>query len=442
MSRKITQNDLQSMFSPMPEAFARDALSALRQRQRQDKEKPMRKKLSFGMVVVIALTVAALATALALALPRVFFEKVAGMQFESGYYEDWSLTEKLQLLALMREYEVPLDEDKTAFVLDASQPAAKREQALDDMISDRYGVNGRIDVVTLDGILVKEKGPMTAWSLEDKAWYTQMMTDSGLLGFDECINSLPTKDDIQRDEAIEIAKRAYLDAFGWAQDALDAHSVCVDFSIHRSFADKFDPYYIVTFFSDAAPEGVMGYMQCDVTRDGRVMDSTDEAHWNALSPAEEAAARRAREEQAAAAQAEFDRLVAERGPVETWTIGQKAAVAAWPVAGVNAFWGSPLETDISTEEAVGYATKALQKKYPVADGELAGYAIWVDYITGVNANTGGAFSLEGVELPPPPYFIVHFAAPGHAYDQSDYAVVVQPQDGYVQYVGGPDRSVG
>ncbi len=442
MSRKINQSDLQSMFSPMPEAFARNALSALRQRQRQEKEKPMRKKLSFGMIVVIALTVAALATALALALPRVFFEKVATMQFESGYYEDWSLKEKLQLLALMREYEVPLDGEKTALALDESRPAAEREKALDDMISDRYGVNGRLDVVTLEGILVKEKGPMTVWSLEDKAWYTQMMTDSGLLGFDECINSLPGKDDIQREEAIEIAKRAYLDAFGWAEDALDGHGVCVDFSIHRSLADKFDPYYIVTFYSDAAPEGVIGYMQCDVTRDGRVMDSSDDAHWNALSPAEDAAARRAEQEKAAAAQEAFDQLVAERGPVETWTIGQKAAVAAWPVAGVNAFWGSPLETDISEDAAVQYATAALQKKYPVSDEELAGYTIRVDYITGVNANTGGAFSLEGVELPPPPYFIVHFAAPGHAYDQSDYAVVVQPQDGYVQYVGGPDRSAG
>ncbi len=441
MSRKITQNDLQDMFSPMSEAFAREALAALWQKQRQEKEYPMRKKLSVGMMVAIALMIAALATALAFMLPHVFFEKVATMQFESGYYEDWSLKEKLQLLSLMREYEVPLSKDKTAFILDESKPEAEREKALDEIMSERYGVNGRIDVITLDGILIKEKGPMTQWTLEDKAWYTQMMTDSGLLGFDECINSLPGKDDITREKAIEIARKAYIDAFGWAEDALDGHNICVDFSIHRDFVDKFDPYYIVTFYTNNAPEGVSGYMQCDVARDGRVMDSSDEAHWNSPSPAEEAEEYRKEKEKQAQAQQDFDKLVAERGPVQTWTIGQKAAVAAWPVAGVNAFWGAPLETDISIEAAIEAAQKALQEKYPVAD-ELSGYTVWADYVTGINANTGGSITSEGTELPPPPYYIVYFAAPGHAYDISDYAVVVQPQDGYVQYIGGPDRSNG
>ena len=96
---------------------------------------------------------------------------------------------------------------------------------------------------------------------------------------------------------------------------------------------------------------------------------------------------------------------------------------------------------IDTEAAIEAAQKALQEKYPVAD-ELSGYTVWADYVTGINANTGGSITSEGTELPPPPYYIVYFAAPGHAYDISDYAVVVQPQDGYVQYIGGPDRSNG
>lgn len=151
----------------------------------------VKRKLSVGLIAAIVLMLATLATALAVTLSKAYFEDVAKLQSKSGYYEDWSLSEKLYFLNLMIDYDVVTRDDELAAILDGSMTDADRERALDSFVAEKYGVNGRIDPVGLESILIKEKGELIFWSLEDKAWYNDLYESNGILGYDVCLMSMP-----------------------------------------------------------------------------------------------------------------------------------------------------------------------------------------------------------------------------------------------------------
>ena len=66
------------------------------------------------------------------------------------------------------------------------------------------------------------KGPMTSWSLEDKAWYDNYMRSHGLLR-DSWHDVLPDESDISREQIIEIAKNRIIAAYKLEENALDAY---------------------------------------------------------------------------------------------------------------------------------------------------------------------------------------------------------------------------
>ena len=236
-------------------------------------EKVVKKKLSLAMAFVLAILLLSTA-AFAWTLSRHYFEDIAQLQFESGYYDDWGWEEKRAMVDILLEYEL-ITAEEAGMMTD--------EAAVDTYMIERYGINGRSDTIGLWSILEKELGPIRAWTLEQKAWYSEMQIEIGLLTSenDDYICALPEAGDIQPEAAIATAKRAIIDAYDLDSIALDAHQVDIAFETHASDWERKNLHYNINFWGDG-----LEYYSCSITRDGRIMDSTMDEY--ILSPAEQA----------------------------------------------------------------------------------------------------------------------------------------------------------
>ena len=292
---------------------------------RERKNLIVKSKLSVAIILAIVLTLLS-GVALAVTLSRAYFEDVAVLQFESGYYEDWGLKEKKAMVAILEEHGL----------LSAEQADKMTDEvSIDAYMIERYGVAGsdRMDTIGLYSILEKELGLIETWSLEQRAWYSDMMMQTGLLrkGGEEGIFGVPDESDIQPDEAVAIAKAAIIEAFGLSENALDNHRVDLSFETDSTDWERQNLYYLINFWGDE-------YYWCNVTRDGCIMDSAMDEF--SLSPAEQV--QRKQEEEAQPA-----------GPIDQWSLADKAK---W-LGGNNAV---PSENDITESEAVSIAQQRLK----------------------------------------------------------------------------------
>lgn len=317
---RIDRASLEALYPPMDAAFER----ALRQRIAglpAEREKTMKKKTGLALVLAAALLLALAATALAaFAASQGFFADVARIQLEGGYYDGWTLGEKEQVVQLMKENGILTDAQAWDAALRETD-AQKRETALDALFAARYGVNGRTDVIGVDSILIKEKGPFETWSMEDKAWYSAMLEDIGLLGSDAEVYMLPDEDAISVQEAERIAREAVISAYGMESDALDDCTALVDCREYIDEVGVLPPYFLVELRRGENPL----YWVC-VSQQGRVLSSED-GYSGVTSPAEDAAEKKRRaaleavpqEQRLAAHTASLEML-----PVQTVELSQDA----------------------------------------------------------------------------------------------------------------------
>lgn len=235
-------------------------------------ERVVKRKMSFG--VILALVIALLcAAASAWTLSRQYFAEVAQLHFDSGYYDDWGWPEKQAMVDILKSHELITAEEAAAMT---------DEAAVDAYMIGRYGVNGRSDTIGLWAILDKELGEISTWTLEQKAWYSEMLIDIGLLTSesDDAIHALPDTEDVQPEAAVAIAKQAVIDAYGLAQNELDEYQVDISFETHASDWERRKLRYYISFWREDG-----GYYSCGVTRDGRIVDSSIDP--DAMSPVEE-----------------------------------------------------------------------------------------------------------------------------------------------------------
>lgn len=276
-----------SLSDELPVEARRAVLAKVR-----EKERPvMRNKFSVGLILAIVLMLAS-TVALAVTLSRQYFEDVAKLQFESGWYEDWGLEEKLAMVDILQEY---------GLITKEQAKEMDDEESINAYMIARYGVEGsdRIDTIGIYAILDRELGEIHTWTLEQKAWYTDMMIRVGLLtkNSDDSIRAMPEKTDTQPNEAISIAKAAIIEAYGLEEDALDAHQVDIAFETHASDWERENLHYNINFWGEG-----LGYFGCSITRDGRIMDSTMDKY--VLSPAEQVEMERPYQQEAAVLESE------------------------------------------------------------------------------------------------------------------------------------------
>ena len=166
-------------------------------------EKNVKKKLSLGLIFALGMLLIS-AVALALGLSQQFFTDVAALQFESGYYDDWGLAEKQTMVRIMHENGI-IDDTQAGMMTD--------EASIDEFMIERYGIEGRSDVIGLVSIFSTELGPMTEWNQERWVWYCDLMVKTGLMraGGDQYFHYMPGPEAISEAEAISRAA-AYIEA--------------------------------------------------------------------------------------------------------------------------------------------------------------------------------------------------------------------------------------
>ena len=246
----------------------------------------VKRKHRVGLIILVAALVLAMGTALAYTLiSNQYFEDVATIQFEHGYYDDWMLAEKLSMLRLMKEYGVDMDTAEVDALLEGGMDDAERERRIDALMVARYGIEGRTDVIGLESILERELGEFDGWPMEQKAWYSQMLIDSGLMGSDDDIYRMPPENVLQPDEALAVARKEILAVWGLSEGELDRREVRWVYRTHVSDKEERLLHYEFRFLTEegyGAP-----YYACAVSNDGRVMGSADLP--GMMSPAEQKA---------------------------------------------------------------------------------------------------------------------------------------------------------
>lgn len=285
MKRYVVDRErLEAMYSPMDERFERnmramiDTLPARRE-QRRAAIKP-RYALALALLLVVLLCATALA---AYVVHSGFLSDVAELNQVAGAYDDWTLAEKESIVRSMKEYGVITDTAQWDAALALSSDR-KREKALDELFSERYGINGRTDVITAAGIVEREIGLYDPeWTLEKKAAYTQLMLELDLLGYDTNIDFLPDESDIPQEQAMEIAKKAVQQAYGYDDAMMDSYDVWVSFLLHRSELGVKEPYYMLEFVG-----AELDYHVVCVSAEGKVLSSED-GYKGVTSPQEDAA---------------------------------------------------------------------------------------------------------------------------------------------------------
>lgn len=289
----VDRNGLENMYPPMDERFERNMRAMIntlpaRREKRRAALKP-RYAIAFALLLAL-LGVTALA---AYTVHKGFLGDMAELNVQAGAYDDWTLEEKESVVRSMKQYGVITDTAAWDEALTVSSDK-KREKALDKLFSERYGINGRTDVITTSGIVEQELGLYDSeWSLEQKAAYTQLLLELDLLGYDTNIDFLPDEDDIPREQAVEIARKAVQEAYGYDDATMNSYDVWTSFLLHRSEMNAKEPYYMLEFVG-----AELSYHTVYVSGDGRVLSSKDGYNY-ITSPAEHAARRSAKKQEEA-----------------------------------------------------------------------------------------------------------------------------------------------
>lgn len=403
----MTEQELRAALArSLSDEMPADARMAVLNSIRERKEPIVKSKMSVALVLAIVLTLLS-TVAIAYTLSRDYFEDVAVLQFESGYYEDWGLAEKQAMVAILEEYGLISDKQANQMTDEAS---------IDAYMIERYGVEGsdRMDTIGLYSILEKELGLIETWSLEQRTWYSDMMMRTGLLkkGGEEGIFGVPCAEDIQPDEAVAIAKAAIIEAFSLPENALDNHRVDLSFETDSNDWERQNLYYIINFWGDE-------YYWCNVTRDGRVMDSTMDKY--SRSPAEQFEQKRKEAESAKAYESTLP-----QGASEQWSLADKVQF----LGGDN---GLPGVNDITEAEALSIALN----RFASIGYDLQSYNVSVWY------KLYDAFTEPAAPAPDEmnPFYVIYFSDDFDA-PTKVFSIIIDADTGEILKEGAPAPSNG
>jgi len=212
-------------------------------------ETVVKKKLSIGLVFAIVLLLAA-ATALAVTIWNMVGERAVQLEAEQGSLYEWDTETRISFVNDLHALGMVLPEAEIAKMNDVSLPLEQRHAVATKIIVDLYGGEARReDAISHIDVLEKEKGPFETWSLEDKAWYSQTLEKYNFLGWDNWdnmgYNVLPGKNDITREQAVQMAADAISSAYGVSLSDIPANEASVSFCL-RSKGNPI-PFWEITF---------------------------------------------------------------------------------------------------------------------------------------------------------------------------------------------------
>ena len=352
--------------------------------------KTMKRKLSVGLALALMLVMLCVTAVAATILNRVF-EQVIDMEVVNGPIGLWSFDEKLRLVTLLSENGWDFPDDKLALLNGGDLQQDEKEMILSALITDALG---REDAVSHMDIIEQVKGPMSMWSLEDKAWYTAYIR-SRIDVLDTWQDILPEEGDLTPEQATRIAEDALLSAFDVTERELDSMIVSVSYFIN---GDNSEPRWKIDFLDDPYGSAVYALL---LTRSGEV---TEDERLEIYTPEHEAARRNA-----ASVPTTIELLEAAMGPSSFWSLED---TAAW-LGDDN---GLPSANEISEAQAVRIAQETLLDLG--ADPAAYAMSVWYKRFDPYDSTAQG------------PFYAVYFIDdPDAPYDS--YCVMIDPGSGEV-----------
>lgn len=172
-------------------------------------EEPMVKKISMTLVIALVILALAAVAVAATVLWKDAGEKVAELEGEYGYYDTWDTATKIELVRDLYEMEALKENADAERLLKGEGMTDAEKDALCDRIMLDYIGEDRVDLICLETILSTlndVEGGTTAWSVEDKYWYNQMLDKYGMLSSESQRFILPEAGEINQEEAVRIAR--------------------------------------------------------------------------------------------------------------------------------------------------------------------------------------------------------------------------------------------
>ena len=167
--------------------------------------KKVKRKLSVATMIAIALIAISL-TAFAIVTLQQYYEKTIEKEGSHGLMKDWESSDHIAFIEMMAEAGIELDESKLAQMRDTETDEETRGTIAWGLIQAYYPA--RDGILTSVDIIAKEKGPIEYWSLEDRAWFSQMI-EKHQPSEVSSISVLPQTGDITKEQALQIAYDYY-----------------------------------------------------------------------------------------------------------------------------------------------------------------------------------------------------------------------------------------
>lgn len=223
------------------EARVSETVSRLQSESKQPSRRFHRRRAALVLALVILMLAAGCVAAVQLLHP--FHKTTVRLQGNQGGFASWSFDDKLALVRAMEEE--GLD---TSAVPELSRMTEKEaDQALTAALETIW--SGEI-VSSLVNIMERLKGLFDTWSLEEKAWYSQMLAENRLDGEETVIHLLPEKTDMSAQGAIEHARQLLLKMYeSLTVEQIDELAPCV--SYYKKCGDDDRRFWTVCFRDDS-----------------------------------------------------------------------------------------------------------------------------------------------------------------------------------------------
>lgn len=197
-----------------------------------------------ALVLALVLVLLAVGCVAVVQLWRPSLETTAQLQGNQGGFESWSFDDKLALVRAMDEE--GLD---TSAVPELSRMTEKEaDRALTYALETIW--SGEIASPPVN-IMERLKGLFDTWSVEEKAWYSQMLAEKRLDGDETEIYLLPDKTDMSVQGAIEQARQYLLKMYeNLTAEQIDELMPCVSYYKKRGENDD-RRFWLVRFRDDS-----------------------------------------------------------------------------------------------------------------------------------------------------------------------------------------------
>lgn len=324
------------------------------------------------------------------------------MEAKSGIFDDWPVQDQMALVRMLVEAGEMEETEDVKRLLVGGLPEEEARQLAVKIAIDWQDVALLASPLTTLEVLQGVMGGFGNWTLEQRAWFSQVMLEAGIGENDfPGIHLVPQEGDIQQEEAVQIAKRALEAAYGLNEGALEEMGVWVEFI--APYDDPDAPIWEIVMRGLSSELPVMGGEMVGVSpKTGEMVEATNRGVFLPEFWAAEWRERKtfAADEVYQAVEAFGDGAIQRAGRFYRMTLAEKAqwsqeirplvlaAMEASPglyeedvelMSQVTYVYGLPSEGDIPEADALAIAEKSVMEAFGLELSVLRAYDVVVTF---------------------------------------------------------------